>query len=201
MVGDRERITAAGFDGYIQKPIDPETFVSQIERFLRTSSHSTTLPQVNGEFDPHSRRSGARSGVAGDRAQSRTTHRAGGGERGTGARARALAPARLDHRRHPDAGHGRLRARAEATQRPGHRGHQGDLSHRQLPPGGSPADRRRVRGLAHILVKPCEPEEIVSAVREALRRLRSSACRSRRRSSIANTSGRSTRSCSRRSTS
>jgi CheY-like chemotaxis protein len=34
MVGDRERITAAGFDGYIQKPIDPETFVSQIERFL-----------------------------------------------------------------------------------------------------------------------------------------------------------------------
>ncbi|MGZ6565384.1 MAG: response regulator [Solirubrobacteraceae bacterium] len=34
MVGDRERIAAAGFDGYIQKPIDPETFVGQIERFL-----------------------------------------------------------------------------------------------------------------------------------------------------------------------
>ena len=34
MVGDRERITAAGFDGYIQKPIDPETFIAQIERFL-----------------------------------------------------------------------------------------------------------------------------------------------------------------------
>jgi two-component system, cell cycle response regulator len=34
MVGDRERIAAAGFNGYIQKPIDPETFISQVERFL-----------------------------------------------------------------------------------------------------------------------------------------------------------------------
>ena len=34
MVGDRERIAAAGFDGYIQKPIDPETFIRQFERFL-----------------------------------------------------------------------------------------------------------------------------------------------------------------------
>ena len=34
MVGDRERIAAAGFDGYIPKPINPETFNRQIERFL-----------------------------------------------------------------------------------------------------------------------------------------------------------------------
>jgi CheY-like chemotaxis protein len=34
MVGDRERITAAGFDGYIQKPIDPETFMGTLEQFL-----------------------------------------------------------------------------------------------------------------------------------------------------------------------
>jgi len=34
MVGDRERIAAAGFDGYIQKPIDPERFISQIQHFL-----------------------------------------------------------------------------------------------------------------------------------------------------------------------
>jgi CheY-like chemotaxis protein len=34
MVGDREQIVAAGFDGYIQKPINPETFIAQIERFL-----------------------------------------------------------------------------------------------------------------------------------------------------------------------
>jgi two-component system cell cycle response regulator len=35
MVGDRERILRAGFDGYISKPIAPETFVSDLERFLR----------------------------------------------------------------------------------------------------------------------------------------------------------------------
>ena len=34
MVGDKERLFAAGFDGYIAKPIEPETFVAQIERFL-----------------------------------------------------------------------------------------------------------------------------------------------------------------------
>ncbi|MDX6679225.1 MAG: hypothetical protein QOH83_2641 [Solirubrobacteraceae bacterium] len=34
MVGDRERIAAAGFHGYIQKPIDPETFIAEVERFL-----------------------------------------------------------------------------------------------------------------------------------------------------------------------
>ena len=34
MVGDREQIAAAGFDGYIQKPIDPETFIAQVEHFL-----------------------------------------------------------------------------------------------------------------------------------------------------------------------
>jgi CheY-like chemotaxis protein len=34
MVGDRERIAAWGFDGYIQKPIEPETFIPEVERFL-----------------------------------------------------------------------------------------------------------------------------------------------------------------------
>lgn len=34
MVGDRERIIAAGFDDYISKPIEPSIFVSQIERHL-----------------------------------------------------------------------------------------------------------------------------------------------------------------------
>jgi two-component system cell cycle response regulator len=32
--GGRDRIAAAGFDGYIQKPIDPETFIDEVERFL-----------------------------------------------------------------------------------------------------------------------------------------------------------------------
>jgi two-component system cell cycle response regulator len=35
MVGDRDKVLAAGFDGYIAKPIDPQTFVGQVERFLR----------------------------------------------------------------------------------------------------------------------------------------------------------------------
>ncbi|MES2019527.1 MAG: EAL domain-containing protein [Pseudomonadota bacterium] len=38
MVGDRERLLAAGFDGYIGKPIEPDTFVSEIEHFLPAMS-------------------------------------------------------------------------------------------------------------------------------------------------------------------
>lgn len=34
MVGDRERVLAAGFDGYIAKPIDPQYFVQQITSVL-----------------------------------------------------------------------------------------------------------------------------------------------------------------------
>ena len=36
MVGDREKVIATGFDGYISKPIVPETFVEEVEAFLRT---------------------------------------------------------------------------------------------------------------------------------------------------------------------
>jgi two-component system, cell cycle response regulator DivK len=35
MVGDREKILAAGAEGYIEKPINPDTFVTEIEGFLR----------------------------------------------------------------------------------------------------------------------------------------------------------------------
>jgi two-component system cell cycle response regulator len=34
MVGDHEKIIAGGFDGYLTKPITPETFVEEIERYL-----------------------------------------------------------------------------------------------------------------------------------------------------------------------
>jgi two-component system cell cycle response regulator len=40
MVGDRDRALAAGFDGYIAKPIDPATFVQQIESFLPVGSRA-----------------------------------------------------------------------------------------------------------------------------------------------------------------
>ena len=34
MVGDRDKVLAAGFDGYIDKPIAPELFVKQVEAFF-----------------------------------------------------------------------------------------------------------------------------------------------------------------------
>jgi two-component system, cell cycle response regulator DivK len=34
MTGDREKTIAAGCNGYIEKPINPETFVAEIECFL-----------------------------------------------------------------------------------------------------------------------------------------------------------------------
>ena len=41
MVGDQEKVLNAGFNGYIPKPITPETFVGQVENFLLFKS-----PQV-----------------------------------------------------------------------------------------------------------------------------------------------------------
>jgi two-component system, cell cycle response regulator DivK len=35
MVGDRENVLAAGADGYIEKPIDPERFIDQINKYVR----------------------------------------------------------------------------------------------------------------------------------------------------------------------
>jgi two-component system cell cycle response regulator len=49
MVGDRERIVAAGFDGYIPKPIDPEQFAPLVGRLLsagRKTEEDVTGPVV-----------------------------------------------------------------------------------------------------------------------------------------------------------
>ncbi len=42
MHGDRERILAAGCAGYIEKPINPTTFMSEIERFLPSKDEATS---------------------------------------------------------------------------------------------------------------------------------------------------------------
>lgn len=34
MAGDRERCLAAGCNGYIEKPIDPQTFAEEVERYI-----------------------------------------------------------------------------------------------------------------------------------------------------------------------
>ena len=52
MVGDREKVMAAGFDGYIEKPIAPRELVGQVESFLPrgvpipvlTAGHPPALP-------------------------------------------------------------------------------------------------------------------------------------------------------------
>ncbi len=38
MVGDREKALAAGCDGYLEKPIDPDTFVDEVTRFLQAGT-------------------------------------------------------------------------------------------------------------------------------------------------------------------
>ena len=42
MSGDREKAVAAGCDGYIEKPIDPRTFVAEISTYLPLSAAGTT---------------------------------------------------------------------------------------------------------------------------------------------------------------
>jgi CheY-like chemotaxis protein len=42
MVGDREAVLEAGCDGYIEKPINPETFVTEIETFMSSRPRSGT---------------------------------------------------------------------------------------------------------------------------------------------------------------
>lgn len=55
MVGDRDRMLASGFDGYIPKPIAAESFVQQVEGFLppeqRTAARAETAVPVAPEAE------------------------------------------------------------------------------------------------------------------------------------------------------
>jgi len=42
MQGDREKSLAAGAEGYIEKPINPGTFVQEVERFLLLSQEKSS---------------------------------------------------------------------------------------------------------------------------------------------------------------
>lgn len=60
MVGDRDRILSAGFDGYLSKPLDPRTFVAKIEAHIparlreapRTPDASPSTTALGQEQEP-----------------------------------------------------------------------------------------------------------------------------------------------------
>jgi two-component system cell cycle response regulator len=62
MVGDRDRIIAQGFDGYMSKPIIPETFVAQVETFIDPAQYAsvalpnTTLAPTEAVAEPAGKR-------------------------------------------------------------------------------------------------------------------------------------------------
>jgi DNA-binding response OmpR family regulator len=51
MVGDREKAMEAGCTGYIEKPINPETFVTEIEAFLKPEQKRTAPASVDGPME------------------------------------------------------------------------------------------------------------------------------------------------------
>lgn len=46
MVGDRDKVLNAGFDGYVSKPIDPDSFVRILEELLERRSPTTARPHA-----------------------------------------------------------------------------------------------------------------------------------------------------------
>ncbi len=63
MVGDRERLLSAGFDGYIGKPIEPDSFVSELEAFLPKSVAPAHAPEVEPPPAPAAHHAGERATI------------------------------------------------------------------------------------------------------------------------------------------
>lgn len=53
MVGDRDRILSAGFNGYLTKPITAETFVPQVESYLPAAMRTLLLTQEESQETTH----------------------------------------------------------------------------------------------------------------------------------------------------
>jgi two-component system cell cycle response regulator DivK len=51
MPGDRERLLASGFQGYLSKPIDTRTFGPSVEAFLRPIARAVTA-EITAEISP-----------------------------------------------------------------------------------------------------------------------------------------------------
>jgi two-component system, cell cycle response regulator len=54
MVDDRKKTLAAGFDGYLSKPIAPETFVAQVQAFLRPELRASAVTRAVADARPAS---------------------------------------------------------------------------------------------------------------------------------------------------
>ena len=54
MVGDREKMLAAGFNGYISKPITPDTFIQDMETFLPEASRAKPINESAANSSPRS---------------------------------------------------------------------------------------------------------------------------------------------------
>jgi two-component system cell cycle response regulator len=46
MVGDREKLLDSGFNGYISKPIDPQTFTTKVQTFLTVPALGDPAPEL-----------------------------------------------------------------------------------------------------------------------------------------------------------
>ena len=80
MAGDCEKLLSEGFDGYLSKPIEPETFIGQIEQFLpadKCSSGYTRSAESREILDvPSTQATGARILVVDDNPVNRELLRA-----------------------------------------------------------------------------------------------------------------------------